>query len=355
MNTGQHHHPLAGDLDHILSHTKAIWQELSGKTIYITGGTGFFGTWILESLVWANDVLDARTKAIVLTRDAEAFSKKYPHLAQHASLSLIAGDVRSFEFPIDTIDYIIHGAATVTASADIVAAAESADIIIKGTQRMLALAHEKRVKRFLFVSSGAVYGPQPPNVSHISEAYQFSAQAPPVDSHYAQAKRTAEALCVLHRQQFDVQAIIARGFAFIGPHLPIDAHYAIGNFIRDGLNGKEITIEGDGTPYRSYLYAADLAIWLWTLLLRGNPSEAYNVGSDQPIAIADAARKVANFFHPPPAIKILRSPKPGQMPERYVPSIEKAKKELGLRVFIDLDTAIQRTVDWHMKRRTASL
>jgi len=354
MSTGQRRYPLAEDLDHILSHTREIWQELSGKTICITGGSGFFGTWLLESLVWANTALEACTKAIVLTRNPQAFSKKHPLLAQHPQLKLVAGDVRSFEFPKEKIDYIIHGAATVTASGNLGAAADSAETIVNGTRHMLALAHEKRVERFLFISSGAVYGAQPQNISHVPEEHFNSTQSLPVDSLYAEAKRKGEALCVAHHKQFDLQTIIARGFAFVGPHLPIDAHYALGNFIRDGLLGKDITVEGDGTPYRSYLYAADLAIWLWTMLIRGNPMEAYNVGSDRPVTIADAARKVARVFHPPPAIKILQSVKAGQTPERYVPSIEKAKNELGLRVFIDLDTAIQRTVAWHMNSRTAS-
>ena len=198
MSMGWYLHPLAGDLDHILSHTKTIWQELSGRTIYITGGTGFFGTWLLESLVWANEVFDARTNAIVLTRNVEKFSKRYPHLVQHSRLRFVTGDARSVESPADEIDYVIHGAATVTTSSDPGGAAESVDTIVGGTRRMLALAHEKRVARFLFISSGAVYGTQPPNVSRMPEEYPGLTEPLAAGLYYAQAKRTGEALCASH-------------------------------------------------------------------------------------------------------------------------------------------------------------
>jgi len=76
-------HPLGQDLDHILEHTPDIWPEFRGASVFITGGTGFVGTWLLESLVWADDRFNLGVNATVITRSPEAFARKAPHLAAH--------------------------------------------------------------------------------------------------------------------------------------------------------------------------------------------------------------------------------------------------------------------------------
>src|ERR1044071_5556904 len=91
--------PLAADLDRILRHTAGVWGALRGQRIFITGGTGFFGCWLLESFAWANDKLGLNTSALVLTRDRKLFAAKMPHLAGRCDIEFIQGDVRDFPFP----------------------------------------------------------------------------------------------------------------------------------------------------------------------------------------------------------------------------------------------------------------
>ena len=122
--------------------------------------------------------------------------------------------------------------------------------------------------------------------------------------------------------------------------------------IRDAVAGGPIRIAGDGTPFRSYLYAADLAVWLWTILLRGEPIRPYNVGSEAALSIAELAGAVARAAGGNVAVSIAK-PATGAPPERYVPSTARARHELGLDATVDLHSALARTVSWHMGR-TAS-
>src|SRR5262249_19404769 len=136
---------------------------------------------------------------------------------------------------------------------------------------------------------------------------------------YGKAKLRAEKTAIAAGTAAGLDVVIARGFAFVGPHLPLDAHFAIGNFIRDALSGGPIQVRGDGTPVRSYLYAADMTIWLLRILFRGTAGTAYNVGSEEAIRVADLARLVAEELGPGLEVEIAQ-PAQGSPPDRYVPS-----------------------------------
>jgi dTDP-glucose 4,6-dehydratase len=336
---------LAADLDHVLVHTISTWEELRGERLFLTGGTGFFGCWLLESFLWANDRLNLDAEVVVLTRNPDAFTRKAPHLAGHSAVQLQPGDVRSFDYPAGSFRYVIHAATDSSTSLGTDDPLTMVDTIVRGTQRTLEFTRHCGAEKFLLTSSGAVYGRQPADMSHVSEDYVGAPDLTDPRSAYGEGKRVAEYLCRLYHQMHGVQTKIARAFAFVGPYLPLDAHFACGNFLRDGLRGQHIQVQGDGTPLRSYLYAADLAIWLWTILTRAIPGRAYNVGCDQALTIAGLAGRIAAHFGT--SARIARSPVPGQPAQRYVPNVTRAREELGLRTWISLDDAIARTSDWH--------
>ena len=333
------------DLDHILVHTPGLWEELRGQRVFITGGTGFFGTWLLESFAHANEQLGLRATLLVLSRDPRRFVENFPHLGQRAGVGFIRGDVRDFAFPPEACSHVIHAGTT---SGSPVPSGEMFDTIVTGTRRALAFAAACAARRFLFVSSGAVYGRQPPELTHVPEDYPGGPDPLDPASAYGEGKRAAELLCVLASRKHGFDAAIARCFAFAGPHLPLDAHFAVGNFLRDALAGGPIRVGGDGTPHRSYLYAADLAVWLWTILLRGTAGRAYNVGSDDGMTIAQVAGTVRTALGVSAPVRIARPPPPaGTAASRYVPDVGRAGRELGLRPVIDLATAVRRTAAWH--------
>jgi dTDP-glucose 4,6-dehydratase len=340
----------AEDLEYIYAHTGELWENARGKRFFITGGTGFFGTWLLESFVYCNRVLSLDAEAIVLTRDPSAFLAKASRLAREPSVQLLPGDVRSFAFPAQQIDFVVHAAAPTST----MAALHPMDLlgtIIHGTERVVELARMRGAARFLLTSSGAVYGRQPETISHIGEDFIGGPDWLDTNAAYAESKRVSEQICSISAKESDIRFTLARCFAFVGPHLPLDRHFAIGNFIGDALAGRNVAIWGDGTPKRSYLYAADLAVWLWTMLLREPHARSipavFNVGSEEAISICDLAQMVVEELNPSLRIRIANLPQTGLRVEQYVPSVRKAETCLGLRPIIGLREAIRRTAAWH--------
>jgi dTDP-glucose 4,6-dehydratase len=337
----------AEDLEHVLAHTRELWAEASGRSFFITGGTGFFGMWLLESFTHINDALALGMHATVLTRDHAAFADKAPHLAKRKDLQFVQGDVRSFSYPIGTFDYVIHAATEASAKLNEQAPDEMLDAIIGGTRRVLDFAAQCGVSKLLLTSSGAVYGKQPYEMTHVPEDYVGAPDPLLPGSAYGEGKRVSEHMCAVHARRNGYEVKIARCFAFVGPHLPLDTHFAIGNFIRDALHGDSIRIAGDGTSLRSYLYASDLAVWLWTLLFRAPSARAFNVGSDHDLSIARLAETVRLGINPSIAIDIARLPVAGSPLQRYVPAITSAGSQLDLHVHIPLPAAILKTATWH--------
>lgn len=336
------------DLEHVLVHTRAHWEAMHGRRLFITGGTGFFGIWLLESFVHINQALGLGAEAVVLTRDPEAFARKAPHLAGRRDLSFIRGDVRTFTAPAGPFHYVIHAATPASASLNAESPHQMFSIIVDGTRHILEeLARIGGTETLLLTSSGAVYGPQPSELTHIPETYRGAPDPLLPGSAYGEGKRVAEHLVTTHAALHGYAAKIARCFAFVGPHLPLDTHFAIGNFIRDALAGGPIKVAGDGSPYRSYLYAADLTVWLWTILFAGAPSRAYNVGSEDALSIHELAGHVAAATrHNRLPVEIASPSAPKGRPARYVPSVRIARDELDLIVRIELDDSITRTLDW---------
>ena len=337
------------DLELILEHTAPLWEEVRGSRIFLTGGTGFFGCWLVESFCFVNHLLGLGAEATILTRSPEAFAQKCPHLASDTAVTLQAGDVRSFLFPEGEYRYVIHAATDATAKQAAEAPLEMLSTIIAGTEHTLEFADTHGTGKFLLTSSGAVYGKQPPEMTHVPESYAGAPDPVNPANVYAEGKRTAELLCALYQKRDRLDCKIARCWAFCGPHLPLDQHFAIGNFIGDVLAGGPIQIQGDGTPRRSYLYAADLAVWLWTILLRAPALVPFNVGAARDVSILELAQTGAMTLNPQTEIRVARQIVPGAAPLRYVPCVDRARAVLGLRPTIGLEEGIRRTARWYEK------
>jgi len=287
-------------------------------------------------------------KVILLSRHPEKLDDVFKRKNFPFEIDYIAHDIQESVKFQEPVDYIIHAAAESSTSVGVNNPMLMRDVVVEGTKNVLEYARQQKVKRMLFISSGAVYGKQPSDLSHIPEDYAGAPESLNPLNAYGCAKRQAENLCTLYNHRYSVDFVVARCFAFVGPYLPLNAHFAIGNFIRDGLSGGPIIVKGDGSTIRSYLYADDLAEWLWTILMKGKTGQAYNVGSDEAITIVDLAHLVSSSFDSKPEVFI--KGKLASEVNRYVPDIGKVKNELGVLVRTALLYGINKTITFNNKK-----
>lgn len=320
------------------------WSSLRGARLFITGGTGFFGKWLLEVLGAADRSFHLGVEAVVLSRDPAGFLQAMPHLRDAPWLRFQQGEITTFQVPDGAFSHLIHGAGSSDARDYRRAPTAMRHTLAEGARHVMETLSKQAALRALFLSSGAVYGPQPSDLTHLPEDYPLPTDTDEDAQAYAQGKREAERIVFAACTASSFPCPIARCFAFAGPYLPLDQHFAFGNFIRDALAGGPIRVSGDGTPMRSYLYASELAAWLWALLLRGE-SMTYHVGSDQDVSIQALAVAIGQAAGV--AVEVAHQPKPGTGPLRYVPAVTRIPDRLGLRQTVGLDEAIARTLRWH--------
>jgi UDP-glucuronate decarboxylase len=314
---------------------------MSTNHILLTGGTGFFGKALLRHWAAIESTGQVIGHVTLLSRDPKRFAAQYPELVTHHWLQLIQGDVCDYaSLPKgQSFTHVLH-AATDSTTGPMLTPTQRYDQIVNGTRNILELAVASGASRFLLTSSGGVYGPQPQDMEHIPEEYLGMPDPLNPSNAYSIAKRSAEHLCALYQDQHGLETVIARCFAFVGQDLPLNVHFAIGNFIQDSLHASEINVKGDGTPIRSYMDQRDLAIWINTLLLFGQSGQAYNVGSDVPITLIELANKVRDLLAPGKKIRIDSNINEKNIRNKYVPSIKKARNSLFLKLSYSLDDAI---------------
>lgn len=310
-------------------------------SIFLAGGTGFVGRSLLRYFLsrphWKSLNITA------LSRNPDKFIANYPEFSLDSRLRFHKGDILDFaSLPRESFDFCIHAAAD-TSQIYRTNLLGWFDEIVSGTRNILDWARAHSIQRNLFLSSGAVYGDQKNIYRGVLESENTIPDPSKATSLYGIAKRAAEHLCTIYYHQFQLPVVIARLFTLVGPDLARNSHYAIGNFIGDALDAEAITVSGDGTPLRTYLEQSDLAHWLWILLKEGRAGEAYNVGSDEAISIAQLAYLVRDLLAPSKTVHLLGKPQPSGGGQIYVPNITKALDLHGLKVTIPLAEAIKKT------------
>lgn len=301
--------------------------------ILLTGGTGFFGKSIL-SMKQRGFLPEFRFA--VLSREPELFCQRHPEFANFDDVTFFKGDIRDFSFPDREFDFILHCAAPSTVET----AEVYHDIIVNGTAHILDFAKNSKIKKMLYISSGAVYSPDLLSADKIKEDFPCK----PVSS-YGKAKYAAEQLCL----NSTVPVVIARCFSFIGTYILDKKHLAVSSFINACLLDESIVINGDGSPLRSYMGADELVLWLFKILLKGRCGEIYNVGSDREISVLELAKSIHRIFNSSKPIIVQNNTPRSDTLNCYVPDVTKCFNEFGLSVNTDLHNEILKLVSVETK------
>ncbi|HBG05027.1 MAG: hypothetical protein A2075_19905 [Geobacteraceae bacterium GWC2_58_44] len=335
---------ITADCQEVVGSSPEALDRLRNRLLYVTGGTGFVGTWIAELVCYLNERHDFGTRLILLGRDLDAFRKKAPHLAEKPEIQLVSSDVRDvIDLPAE-VDYIIHAAATPDNRQHMSNPVAVMDSITRGTATILdAAMNLPHLAKILNISSGQVYGRQFSAGSAITEETVGALPCNSITSVYPGAKRYAETLCCAYWSSCKLPIVTARPFAFMGPYQSLDKPWAINNFIRDALTDNTIRIVSDGMPVRSYMYPSDMAYWLLRMLVDGTSGMAYNLGSPYGITLGDLAEKVKQYSSMVSDVVVKGMHEDNSV---FVPDQGLVSSTLGLEIKVPIDETLKRSLRW---------
>jgi dTDP-glucose 4,6-dehydratase len=283
------------DLGRIVSVCSAEMGRLSGKSLLITGGTGFVGRYLVESVLRFNNKGNGgRCKLLLPTRQPDTLIERYRSQIQAGEIVAMRwGERYTVDMKGDMCDYIIHAASPSSPKQVMEDPVRNLRDMVDMSSSIAGLGKQCGSKRSILISSGAVYGEQPSEMLVMPEEYLGGPDLSKTSSCYGEGKRLSEK----HFRLSGIDYRIARVFSLTGPYQDLRSGFAVPDLIWQAAEKGQIHLSGDGSPVRSYCYATDLTIFLFKLLLGQPKYEVYNVGCrEATVSIAELAQTISAIF-----------------------------------------------------------
>lgn len=327
----------------------AVRAGLARQHVAVTGGTGFLGSWIAETVAALNDEYGLGIVLELFARDVRDWPQQRPHLATRLDIRLRSQDVRSpFEFSKNTT-FIIHAAGIPNNRVHASDPLRVFETTVAGIGNTLEAASKlDGLRRVVNVSSSLVAG-RPAAGGPLRELDAYPTAAAQLHTVYADAKRAAEMLASIYRSQYRLPISTLRPFTFAGPYQELDRPWAINSFFRDVLTKHDIRIHGNGGARRSYLYGSDAAWWTLATLVNGVDGDIYNLGSGSPISHAQLAELICRRFGNGVRYLTNTAPSNSVLQDDLFPDTAHSEKILGVRETCGLEVAISKTYEWFSK------
>lgn len=342
---------VAEDIERIIEAVKDEVKKLEGKTILISGGAGFIGSYIISTIHQLNKKMFLKPCRVVCLDNYITGSKKFPFgIENSSSISFINFNViKPFKIK-EKIDYIIHAAGIASPVYYKQSPLETIDVTIQGVRNLLELGREKKVKSFLYFSSSEIYGDPDPRFIPTPEHYRGHVSSIGPRSPYDESKRLGETICMVYNSLYKLPTKIVRPFNVYGPGMKPTDYRVIPMFLSKGLRGEALPVHHPGRQTRTFCYISDAVIAFLKVFLSGKDGNVYNVGSnDREMTMYQLARKVARLLGDD--IKIQKIPYPNSYPadepQRRRPDLTKIRKDLGYKPAIGLDEGLKRIVIWY--------
>ena len=279
-----------------IAQTNLEWSLLQGSIVMVTGAGGFIGSALVEALLARHELSAGKEpfRVIAVVRDGVRAKKR---LSDHTGLEVVVQDLGRYSPSLPFADYVIHAASQASPRFFGIDPVGPMLPNVLGTQQLLESCHLTNAKGFLFVSSGEVYGQVSPSQVPTRENEYGYLDPTHVRSCYAESKRCAETLCVSYAKQHGVNARIARPFHTYGPGIDLFDGRVYADFVSDIVAGRNIVMKSDGLARRAFCYVTDAVRGLLTVLLAGEPGEAYNVGNPQAeVSVIELAHLLVQLF-----------------------------------------------------------
>jgi UDP-glucuronate decarboxylase len=360
---------IKADLRYIKNHLTEELAFMAGKKILITGGAGFLGYYLIQSLLhWNSNVKPSRQIDVtVYDNYIRGIPKWLTALEANPALHLVRHDITNpLPEPMPPFSFIIHAASIASPTYYRKYPIQTMDANVNGLRFLLDYVLRRKlqgrsVEGFLYYSTSEIYGDPTPDAIPTPETYRGNVSCTGPRACYDESKRYGEALCVNFAQQYGLPVKVARPFNNYGPGLKITDKRVLPDFARDIFAGRDITMHSDGSPTRTFCYIADAIVGYYKILFRGKPGEAYNIGVEKPeISMAELAEKVIDIsrelFGYQGQVRYLVSEESDYLvdnPNRRCPLINKARRELGYDPQITLEEGLRNSMIWYGQNREA--
>lgn len=340
---------IQNDIRSIVLAIKKDAKVLSGKTILITGGSGFLGKYFLYTIWYLNKNFFS-TPCKVISLDNYITGTKINPLLGDENFTFIKHDVRKSFDTKNHVDYVIHAAGIASPVYYVKYPLETLEVATRGTQNMLEFARKKKVDSFLFFSSSEVYGDPDPNFVPTPETYPGNVSCIGPRSCYDESKRLGETLCMIYNKIYKVPTKTVRPFNVYGPGMMVNDSRVIPRFLTSALKKEPLPVHAGGNQTRTFCYISDAVTAFFKVLLSQGNGDVFNVGNDgNEVNMMTLAQIVSELFKGKVEIKSIEYPAayPQGDPKRRSPDLTKIRTVLAYKPAVDLKTGLKRTLKWY--------